>query len=115
MKFTFEATIDGLAKAMATLEEALDGAGCPMSAKTKLMVAMDEVASNIVHYSGATDFDGFTIYAKTISSYDRELFQLDPSDREAGYGLRVSRTETADGVRLAVSIAERGGMMMIVK
>lgn len=57
MKFTFDATIDGLAKAMATLEEALDGAGCPMSAKTKLMVAMDEVASNIVHYSGATDFD----------------------------------------------------------
>lgn len=57
MKFTFDATIDGLAKAMATLEEALDGAGCPMSAKTKLMVAMDEVASNIVHYSGAPDFD----------------------------------------------------------
>lgn len=57
MKFTFDATIDGLAKAMATLEESLDGAGCPMSAKTKLMVAMDEVASNIVHYSGAPDFD----------------------------------------------------------
>lgn len=57
MKFTFEATIDGLAKAMSTLEEALDGAGCPMSAKTKLMVAMDEIASNIVHYSGAPDFD----------------------------------------------------------
>ena len=57
MKFTFEATIAGLAKAMSTLEEALDGAGCPMSAKTKLMVAMDEVASNIVHYSGAPDFD----------------------------------------------------------
>ena len=57
MKFTFDATIAGLAKAMSTLEEALDGAGCPMSAKTKLMVAMDEVASNIVHYSGAPDFD----------------------------------------------------------
>lgn len=57
MKFTFDATIDGLAKAMATLEEALDGAGCPVHAKMKLMVAMDEVASNIVHYSGAPDFD----------------------------------------------------------
>ena len=56
-KFTFEATVDGLAKALATLEELLDGAGCPVAAKTKLMVAMDEVASNIVHYSGAPDFD----------------------------------------------------------
>ena len=57
MKFNFEATIDGLAKAMSTLEEALDGAGCPIAAKTKLMVAMDEIASNIVHYSGAPDFE----------------------------------------------------------
>ena len=57
MKFTFDATLDGLAKAMATLEESLDSAGCPVSAKTKLMVAMDEIASNIVHYSGASDFD----------------------------------------------------------
>lgn len=57
MKFTFEATIEGLAKATSTLEETLEGAGCPMAAKTKLMVAMDEIASNIVHYSGAADFD----------------------------------------------------------
>ena len=65
--------------------------------------------------SGAAVFDGFAIDAKTMSAYDRSLLRLDPADREAGYGLRVSRTETADGVRLAVSIAERGGMMMIVK
>lgn len=65
--------------------------------------------------SGAAVFDGFTIEAKTMTAYDRLLLKLDPADREAGYGLRVSRTETADGVRLAVSIAERGGMMMIVK
>lgn len=57
MKFTFEATIEGLARAMATLEETLDSAGCPVAAKTKLMVAMDEIASNIVYYSGAADFD----------------------------------------------------------
>ena len=57
MKFTFDATIEGLAKAMSTLEETLVNAGCPIPAKTKLMVAMDEIASNIVHYSGAPDFD----------------------------------------------------------
>ena len=57
MKFTFDATVEGLAKAMATLEEALDAAGCPVAAKTKLMISMDEVASNIIHYSGAKDFD----------------------------------------------------------
>ena len=32
MKFTFEATVEGLATALATLEEALDGAGCPVAA-----------------------------------------------------------------------------------
>ncbi len=57
MKFTFDATIEGLAQAMSTLEETLVNAGCPIAAKTKLMVAMDEIASNIVHYSGAPDFD----------------------------------------------------------
>lgn len=57
MKFTFDATIEGLAQAMSTLEETLVNAGCPIAAKTKLVVAMDEIASNIVHYSGAPDFD----------------------------------------------------------
>ena len=57
MKFTFDATIEGLAQAMSTLEETLVNAGCPIAARTKLMVAMDEIASNIVHYSGAPDFD----------------------------------------------------------
>ena len=65
--------------------------------------------------SGATDFDGFTIDAKTISSYDRELFQLDPSDREAGYGLRVQRVSTADGSRLSVKIAKRSCLVGVIR
>ena len=65
--------------------------------------------------SGTTDFDGFTIDAKTISSYDRELFQLDPSDREAGYGLRVQRVSTADGSRLSVKIAKRSCLIGVIR
>lgn len=57
MRFTFEATIDGLARAMSILGGTLDSAGCPEAVKTKLMVAMDEISSNIVHYSGAAEFD----------------------------------------------------------
>lgn len=57
MNFTFKATIEGLAEAAATLESTLVKAGCPPAAQTKLMIAIDEIASNIVHYSGAEDFD----------------------------------------------------------
>lgn len=48
--------MEGLTAATVWLESTLDGAGCPDKAKTKLMIAFDEIASNIVHYSGSPDF-----------------------------------------------------------
>jgi len=56
MEFVFPSTLDGLSQASETLAKVLDDAGCPAAARSKLMVAMDEIASNIVHYSGAEDF-----------------------------------------------------------
>lgn len=53
---TFPATMAGLAEATEYLGLTLDKAGCPIASRTKLMIAMDEIASNIVRYSGAADF-----------------------------------------------------------
>ncbi len=38
------------------LEEALDGAGCPTRPKMQLLMALDEITTNVVLYSGATAF-----------------------------------------------------------
>jgi len=54
---TFPATLEGLSTATQFLQSALDGAGCSEKVKTSMMVAMDEIASNIVYYSGAKEFE----------------------------------------------------------
>lgn len=56
MTSTFPATAEGLANVTESLSQTLDAAGCPVKARTKLMVAFDEIASNIVNYSGASEF-----------------------------------------------------------
>jgi len=53
---TFPATMEGLAEASAFLMSILGPSNCPPKVKSQVMVAMDEIASNIVHYSGAPDF-----------------------------------------------------------
>jgi len=54
---TFPATIAGLGEATEFLSRTLEASGrCPMPVVTSLMVAHDEIGSNIVHYSGAPDF-----------------------------------------------------------
>jgi len=53
---TFPATLEGLSTATQFLQSALDGAGCSEKVKTSMMVAMDEIASNIVYYSGSSEF-----------------------------------------------------------
>ena len=45
-----------LPAASAFLEEALDGAGCPPRPKMQLLVALDEIVSNVVRCSGGTAF-----------------------------------------------------------
>ena len=57
MTANYPATLEGLARATGELDGTLTSAGCPEKAKTKLMIAFDEIASNIVRYSGASDFD----------------------------------------------------------
>lgn len=52
----FPATTEGLAACSAYLEEALGQTDCPMPLVMKAMIAFDEIASNIVHYSGSPDF-----------------------------------------------------------
>lgn len=56
MTFVFEASVAALERASEVLNRALAEAGCPVKASTKLMIAFDEIASNIVRYSGAPDF-----------------------------------------------------------
>jgi len=53
----FPATLEGLAAATQFLQSCLDTASCSEKARAALMVAMDEIASNIVNYSGASGFD----------------------------------------------------------
>ena len=38
---------------VAFLEEALEAAGCPPAISTKLMICLDEIASNVMKFSGA--------------------------------------------------------------
>jgi len=52
---SFPATLDGLAAASAFLDEALDGADPALSPPLHLL--LDEIASNVVRYSGATEFE----------------------------------------------------------
>jgi len=53
----FPATLEGLSAATQFLQSSLNDAGCSEKTKSSLMVAMDEIASNIVYYSGAKEFE----------------------------------------------------------
>ena len=52
----FPASLEGLADATLFLQRRLDAAECSEKTKSAMMVAIDEIASNIVRYSGAPDF-----------------------------------------------------------
>ena len=52
----FPASLEGLADATLFLQRRLDAAECAEKTKSAMMVAIDEIASNIVRYSGAPDF-----------------------------------------------------------
>ena len=49
---TFPAQLDGLAQAAAFIEEMLGRTDCPADVGAKMMIAVDEIGSNIAHYSG---------------------------------------------------------------
>ena len=51
---TFPCNADAVAASAAFLEETLDAAGCPPKPKTQLLVALDEIVSNVVRCSGAS-------------------------------------------------------------
>ena len=51
---TFPCGPDAIAASAAFVEETLDAAGCPPKPKAQLMVALDEVVSNVVRCSGAS-------------------------------------------------------------
>ena len=53
---TFPANLEGLSSAAVFLETCLDEGKCSDKTKSAMMVALDEIASNIMHYSGAADF-----------------------------------------------------------
>ena len=52
----FPASLEGLADATQFLQRRLNAAECAEKTKSAMMVAIDEIASNIVRYSGAPDF-----------------------------------------------------------
>jgi sigma-B regulation protein RsbU (phosphoserine phosphatase) len=51
---TFPCDSDAVAASAAFVEETLDAAGCPPKPKAQLMIALDEVVSNVVRCSGAS-------------------------------------------------------------
>ena len=51
---TFPCNPDAIAASAAFVEETLDAAGCPPKPKAQLMIALDEVVSNVVRCSGAS-------------------------------------------------------------
>ena len=53
---TFPATMEGLAAAGEFFSKELDRSGASVRVKSALLVAIDEIGSNIVRYSGASDF-----------------------------------------------------------
>lgn len=54
---TFGAGLEGLGSGAAFLEEALAAGSCPPAVANRFQIAFDEIASNIVRYSGAETFD----------------------------------------------------------
>ena len=55
MTITTNPTMDSVADVASFVEEQLEKLEIPMKFATKLMVAVDEIYSNIVRYSGATE------------------------------------------------------------
>lgn len=49
----FSAKIEGLAEATEFIDATLASTGCPPSIAAKIMIAVDEIGSNIAHYSGS--------------------------------------------------------------
>ena len=56
MRFEFESKIEDLAVAMGVIDDSLKAAGCSDAVRNRLMIALDEVASNIIRYSGAPTY-----------------------------------------------------------
>ena len=56
MRFTFEAKLEALGGATERITAALTEAGCPVKVLHKLLIALDEIASNIIRYSGASNY-----------------------------------------------------------
>lgn len=54
---TFDAGLEGLGEGAAFLEEALAAGACPLAIANRFQIAFDEIASNIMRYSGAETFD----------------------------------------------------------
>lgn len=50
---TFPAKIEGLAEATAFVEERLSSTDCPISVSSKILIAVDEIGSNIARYSSS--------------------------------------------------------------
>ena len=64
----FPASLEGLADATQFLQRRLDAADCAEKTKSAMMVAIDEIASNIVRYSGAPDFTVQVVVEETSVS-----------------------------------------------
>lgn len=50
---SFPATLESLAEVTAFVEGSLDATSCPDATKAKILIAVDEIASNIARYSGS--------------------------------------------------------------
>ena len=71
---TFPATREALQDATAYLDRLLESGGCPPAVQSALDIVLDEIASNIVAYSGAT---GFTLEVAFVPDGVRLVFSDD--------------------------------------
>ena len=70
-ELTVEAKIDNIGIVTDFLDEALDAINCPMKAHMQIAVALDELFTNIAHYSYAPSTGNATI--RVEPDKDREI------------------------------------------
>ena len=89
-----------LAKVSSYIEEKMEAAGMGMRERNKVSIAVDEMFSNVVHYSGAS-------WAEAICRIDHEKIQIIFRDNGIPYD---PLTQTSPDVTLSLDDREIGGL-----
>lgn len=99
---TFPATLAGLSAAAEFFSVELERSGAPVRVRSALLVAIDEIGSNIVRYSGAKDFT-VSVEMPNVPPFVRISFS------DAGTPYNPLKKEDPD-VSLSLEEREVGGL-----